>query len=212
MAAIKSQNALLKVSTATITADNISAITGANPGVVSSASHGMAAGAIAVLASIGGMTQLNDRAFVVGSPASGTFELKGVDTSGYSAYTSGGTATEQTMTEVGQVNSIEGFNGQSTEIDTTHLRSTAKEFLIGLQDFGTVSLGLLLASGDAGQAKLRALKASAAIGTFSLTLSDGTIAAFRGFVQSFSFGGLTPDGAVTAQVQIRVSGEPAWFA
>jgi hypothetical protein len=158
------------------------------------------------------MTQVNDRAFVTASAASGTFELKGIDTSGYTAYTSGGTATEQTMTEIGQVTSIEGFNGQSSEIDTTHLRSTAKEYLLGLQDFGTVTLNVLLASGDTGQAKLRSLKAAATIGTFSLTLSDGTIAAFRGFVQSFSFGGVTPDGAVTGSVQIRVSGEPAWFA
>lgn len=216
MAAIKSQGATLKVSTATAAADNISGITKASPGVVSATAHGIASGSIVTIESVVGMVEVNDRAYVAYNDASptptGTFQLKGVDTSAYTTYGSGGTATAHTMTEIGQVTSVEGFNGQSTEIDSTHLRSTAKEFMIGLQDFGTVTLGVTLYQGDAGQAKLRSLKATAAIGTFSITLSDGYIAAFRGFVQSFSFGGVTPDGVVTGQVQIRVSGEPAWFA
>lgn len=209
--AIKSQTALLKVSTATVAADNISAITAANPPVVTCGTHGIANGAIVVLASIVGMTELNGRAFVVANVTSTTLELKGIDATGYTAYASGGTVTEQTMTVVSEITSITGFNGEASEIDTTHLRSTAKEFLIGLQDFGTVDLSLFAIT-DTGQAKLRSLKTSAATGTFSLTLSDSTVAAFRGLIKSYSFANITPDGAVSANSSIRVTGEPSWFA
>lgn len=211
MAAIKSQGALLRVSTAEAASDAITGLTAAAPPVVTATAHGMSNGTIVRIASVGGMTQVNDRAFVVANQATNSFELKGIDASGYTAYTSGGLAYAQTMAEVGQVSSVSGFDGQADEIDVTHLQSTAKEFLIGLQDFGNVSLELLLGSGDTGQARLRALKASAAIGVFAITLSNGEVAAFRALVRSFTFTNPSNESA-RGSVQLRVTGEPAWFA
>jgi hypothetical protein len=211
MAAIKSQGALLSVSTAEAASDTITGITSANPAVVSSTSHGMANGTIVRISGVVGMTQVNDRAFVVANQSANAFDLKGIDATGYTTYSSGGLAYAQTMTSVGQVSSVSGFDGQADEIDVTHLQSTAKEFLIGLQDFGNVTLELLLGSGDTGQARLRALKASAAIGQFSITLSNGEIAAFRALVRSFTFTNPSNEAA-RGSVQLRVTGEPAWFA
>ncbi len=210
--ATKSQGTLLRVSTAAIAADVITAITKADPGVVTAGTHGILNGAIVVLDAIVGMIELNGRAAVAANVASTTLELKGVDTTLYTTYGSGGTVAEQTMTEVGEVTSIAGFDGEAADIDTTHLRSTAKEFLTGLQDFGGVTLALWMKNADAGQKKLRSLKGAAAVGTFSITLSDGTVAAFRGLVKSFSLSNITPDGAVSGNVSIKVTGEPAWFA
>lgn len=210
----KSQQAYLSVATGAAAADNITALTAASPPVVTSNSHGIANGSIVVLASVGGMVQVNNRAFVVASSATNTFELKGVDGSAYSAYTSGGTATAQTMSEVGYVRGIgPGFDGESPEIDVTHLRSLAKEYLLGLQDFGNVGVRLWLPStADTAQARLRALKESASTAAFSITLASGQIAAFMGLVKSFSFDELAADGAVGGTVNLRVTGAPAWFA
>lgn len=209
--AIKSQNTKLRVSTATAAADTITGITAASPPVVTAVAHGISNGAIVTVASVAGMIEVNDRAFVVANQATDTVELKGIEGAGYTAYSSGGTLTAHTMTDIGEVKSFGGFDGSAPEIDTTHIRSTAKEYLIGLQDFGTVSLGISLVT-DAGQAKLRALKATGAIGTFSCELSDGRVCAFRGYVQTFTLDPLTPDSSVTGSVTIRVTGEPAWFA
>jgi hypothetical protein len=209
--AIKSQNTRLQVSTATGSANTITGITAANPPVVTSSAHGRTAGQVVVITGVVGMTELNGRAFVVANPLTNTFELRGIDATGYTAYGSGGTATPQTLTDVSEVRSISGFDGEAPEIDTTHLRSTAKEYLIGLQDFGNVTLGLFLVT-DVGQARLRTLKGGATIGTFAITLSDGTVAAFRALVKSFSFESIEPDGAVSGSVSLRVTGEPAWFA
>lgn len=209
--AIKSQNTTLKVSTAEAAADTISGLTAASPGVVTATAHGISNGAVITISGVVGMVEVNDRAFVADSVATNTINLKGVDTSGYTAWSSGGSVIAHTMTEIGQVRSFGGFDGSASEIDTTHLRSTAKEFMVGLQDFGNCQFTISHIT-DTGQAKLRALKATAAIGTFSCTLSDGRICAFRGYVQTYTLDSLTPDSSVTGTVTIRVTGEPAWFA
>lgn len=76
----------------------ITAITAANPGVVTSASHGLANGMWIYIEDVAGMTELNGNWYKVGSKTDDTFRLvdadgDDVDTSGYTAYTSGGTAT-----------------------------------------------------------------------------------------------------------------------
>lgn len=60
------------------TAKTVTAITNANPAVVSSTAHGFANGDIVLLNS--GWQKVNDRLFRVGNQASGTFELTGQDT------------------------------------------------------------------------------------------------------------------------------------
>lgn len=210
--AIKSQNALLSVSTAEAAADNITAITAANPPVVTCGTHGISNGDLIRIAGVVGMTQVNDRAFIAANVSGTTLELKGVDGTGYTAYSSAGTVVETTtLTAIGEVTSVTGFDGVADEIDVTHLRSTAKEFLIGLQDFGNLNLEMLLVNSDTGQAKLRSLKSSAAIGTFSFALSNGEVAAFRALVRSFTVNN-PGNEAARASVQLRLTGEPAWFA
>jgi uncharacterized protein (TIGR02217 family) len=70
----------------------ISAITQASPGVVTTAAaHGLTTGDTVYLTGIGGMTELNGRAFQITVIDPTSFSLDGEDTSAYGAYTSGGT-------------------------------------------------------------------------------------------------------------------------
>lgn len=77
---------------------NITAITKANPGVVTSAAHGFANDDIIFIDQIGGMTELNNRYFSVAGVTANTFTLKAmisaipVDTTTFTTYTSGGRA------------------------------------------------------------------------------------------------------------------------
>ncbi len=78
-------------------AKNITNVTQANPGVITSNSHGYSNGEEVFIQAVGGMTQLNSRSFLVANVTTNTFTLTdmwgaAVDTSAYSAYTSGGTA------------------------------------------------------------------------------------------------------------------------
>lgn len=72
----------------------ITAITKANPGVVTTASaHGYSNGNKIYLSGVGGMTQVNNLVFTIAGASGSVFNL-GVDTTGYGTYTSGGTAAK----------------------------------------------------------------------------------------------------------------------
>lgn len=64
-------------------------ITKANPGVVTITAHGMATGTRIFIKNVAGMTEVNDAAYIITSLTADTFSI-GVDTTAYTAYTSGG--------------------------------------------------------------------------------------------------------------------------
>jgi hypothetical protein len=77
----------------------ITAITQADPGVITSTAHGFSNGDEVFVDAIVGMTELNGRNYRVANVTTDTFTLKDlfgndIDTTGFTAYTSGGTATE----------------------------------------------------------------------------------------------------------------------
>jgi hypothetical protein len=77
----------------------ITAITQANPAVVTSNSHGYSNGDEILITAVVGMTQLNSKRFLVANVTTNTFELTnkdGVDTdsTAFTAYVSGGTANK----------------------------------------------------------------------------------------------------------------------
>lgn len=69
---------------------SITNITQANPAVVTVASHGYANGDEIFIDQVVGMTDVNGETFVIANVATNTFELVGIDSTSYGAYTSGG--------------------------------------------------------------------------------------------------------------------------
>lgn len=209
--ASKTQNTRIQMETAQGANKTITAISAADPPVVTSASHGLANGTVVKISGVSGMVEVNNRAFVVASSLTNSFELKGVKGAGYTAYTSGGVANSITLTDIAEVTNISGLDGAADEIDVTHLRSQAKEFLVGLEDFGNLSLDLTLNNTDTGQLALRAAKAAATAKVFAILLTDSTVGALVAFVKSFTFNSQGND-AYRGTVQLRVTGKPADFA
>ena len=83
----------------TETAKNITAITKANPAVVTSNSHGFTNGDHVIISGVGGMTEVNSITFTVANSTTNTFSLQNYDgtainSSAYTTYTSGGTAAK----------------------------------------------------------------------------------------------------------------------
>jgi hypothetical protein len=70
---------------------NITAITQANPAVVTVTGHGYSNGDEVYISGVSGMTQVNGKRFIVANQTANTFELSGINSSAYTAYTSGGT-------------------------------------------------------------------------------------------------------------------------
>lgn len=82
----------------TSTTKTITGVTQANPGVVTSAAHGLPNGTRVTITGVVGMTQLNGNQYLVANAATNTFTLTtltgvAVDTTAFTAYSSGGTAT-----------------------------------------------------------------------------------------------------------------------
>ena len=78
----------------TETAKTITAITKANPAVVTSNSHGYSNGDHVWISGVVGMTRVNGRRFTVASSSTNTFALTGENSTNYDAYSSGGTASK----------------------------------------------------------------------------------------------------------------------
>jgi len=77
----------------------ITGATQANPVVITSTSHGLSNGDEVYVDSLGGMTEVNNRNYLVANVTSNTFELQNlfaenIDGTGFTAYTSGGSATK----------------------------------------------------------------------------------------------------------------------
>ena len=71
----------------------VTGATKANPCVITCVGHGFLDGTKVTFASVGGMTELNGNTYTITSVSDDTFELSGTDSTGFTTYTSGGTAT-----------------------------------------------------------------------------------------------------------------------
>lgn len=114
-----------------------------------------------------------------------------------------------TYTRIKGFKSFTGFDGQSSEIDTTDLDSTSKEYLLGLRDNGNFNFDLNVNRTDPGQILLEAARASSAMHLFKLTLPDGHVATWNGLVKSTPLQGGV-DAVLTGTVNTRISGDVTW--
>lgn len=76
------------------TAKTITGATAANPVVITATSHGYSDGDRVRIASVGGMTELNNREFSIDVLTANTFSLLDENGTSHTTYTSGGTATK----------------------------------------------------------------------------------------------------------------------
>lgn len=108
---------------------------------------------------------------------------------------------------IANVKGISGLgSGEASDIDITHLSSSAKEFAVGLKDEGTITLTLDYDPDDAGQTDLQTSVDNSAMCKFKITLPS-TVGAFTfsGTPKSFSKE-IAVDGVITSSVTIRTSG------
>lgn len=72
----------------------ISGITQANPAVVTAVGHTFVVGDAVYITGVGGMTQISEQMYIVTAIGANTITLGQVDSTGFSAYTAGGTAVK----------------------------------------------------------------------------------------------------------------------
>jgi hypothetical protein len=93
----------------------ITGATQANPVVITAIAHGVFNGDKVTLAGVGGMTEINGTEYTVANVTANTFQLSGIDGTGFTAYTSGGSiwvsiTSIETTGEIGTI-IYRKFNG-----------------------------------------------------------------------------------------------------
>ena len=119
--------------------------------------------------------------------------------------------TTATAAAIEEVNSVNGPSGSANVIDVTHLRSAAKEKLIGLRDEGQLSIDLNYIATAANQIKLRDARANRTESNVALMFNDvgRTMAAMKGYVSGFAITGAV-DSKITGTVTIEITGAVTW--
>lgn len=208
--AVSAQGTKFQIAGTPGSAITITAITKAADAVVT-ATNTLAVGDVVVFGSVTGMPEIAGRVGVV-ITASGTSFTVDIDSSGFATAGTSGTATPYSAatgwTTVGNVKSYDGFTGTKSEIDVSHMLSDAKEYVPGLEDFGSFTGECDLDPADAGQIALRANKSSNAATYFRLALTNGKVRAWKGFVKKFSEGGGV-DAVYKCSFEVRITGPVA---
>lgn len=116
-------------------------------------------------------------------------------------------ASPEVYTSITEVTNISGPGGGASEIDTTDLNSTAKEFRLGLVDNGSITLSLNFIPANVQHALLRTKSISGVSTNFRLTFTDSpaTLWTFAAFVQELSIENGV-DGVTTGSVTLRITG------
>jgi hypothetical protein len=119
---------------------SLASISKATQAVVGKTGHGLTSGTIGRVSGAGGMVEINGTSAMIEVIDADSFRLLGVDSTGYTTYTSGGVFTPYTMTNCCEITAFNPSDPGVQLLEVSTICSTAKEFLSGLPDDGTASL------------------------------------------------------------------------
>lgn len=205
------QNSQLFIASTAGGAKTISGAAAGFPTILTSTAHGLANGdVVAVAAIVGTMgtdatNGLNGKSLVATNVTANTFCVN-VNTTGLT-YTSGGTATPSTWTQIKEMKAFKPGGASATKIDVTDLDSTAKEYRSGLVDNGTFSIDVFPLPADPGQLAVSAAFSASTVKNYKLQVNGGNSFTFAATVTKYP---TVPDGSVdgvlTGSIDWQISG------
>lgn len=162
-------------------AKTITAISLANPGVATSTAHALADGTVGFLDAVAGMVNLDGQAIRIDAPAANTFELQGVETTTYPAFTAGTFVPVTVWSTLSRSSSYNIGGGAAEKIKTTVLLDEIEQQANGLLAAQTVSFNINHETVDEEALQLIATAAiNQAYLVFRITFKDGAQRIFRG--------------------------------
>jgi predicted secreted protein len=200
----------------------ITAITAADPGVVTIVGTAFTDGDIIIVHNVKGMTELNGNVYKVAGTSGQTFELTtiddvDVDTSGFTAYASGGfvelfqeAASSPDFVKFGEINDLQPPSPTAETVDVTHMGSEGgyREFITGLLDGGEVTFMMNMNFDD--YQLIKAHFELKSLRKYKIILSDSTTSPTY-FIFTALVTGIPPQiptaDKVTVDVTMKVSGK-----
>ena len=181
MASVKGRGVRVEIAATYGTAKTVTAVTQASPGVATSSAHGMANDTVGYFSSVGGMVQLEDQACRVKNQTANTFDLQGLNTTGYTAFTSGSFTPVATWATLGEATSYSLGGGASEKLDVTTLLDIVKKEELGLLPVQSVTMNVIAQdTPSAAQQLLDTAVQTQGKVTVRITLGNGAVRIFRG--------------------------------
>ncbi len=205
--AISAQGSKLEIASTAGSAKTLTAIALGFPTILTSAAHGLTNGDVVTLAGLTGAdaATLNGQTVTIKNITPNTFAVD-INTVG-KTITAAGSATPLGWTKIENLVSFNGFDGQASELDVTDLDSTAKEYRLGLQDWGTFSFDVNRDMDDPGQQAMDTAKRTGAQKPFKLTLPNNKTKTFNAFVKNSPLEGGVDQVLKTSGVTLRITGD-----
>ena len=190
----------------------ITGISLATTGVVTSTAHGLTNGTY-VTFTVAGMRQMNDRTARIANVAANTFELEGIDTTAFDAFTSGTCVAVTFGTNISTATSISSSGGGFDFIDTTTIHDNARTQMPGLPAATTFTFDNIWDVSDAGLLAMKTASDAQAKRAFRFTFgSGGQIMTFNGYVGANLLPGGQAQGLVTTPTTITMNSVPSYYS
>lgn len=167
----------------------ISAITQANPGVVTSAGHGLVNGEYVVFEITNGMRQIHDKVYRVANKTVDTFQIEdvsggtGVDTTNFDAFVAGVCNKITYGTSITTATTMNVSGGDFEMLDATTIHQAQRTVVPGLPSETKFEFDNIWDPTDAGQVAMKSASEAQAKRAFKLTFgTGGRICVFNGYV------------------------------
>lgn len=201
----------IAIQSALAAADTITGITKANPGVVTSTSHGISNGEY-VLLTITGMHQLDGRVFRAANVAANTFELEGEDTTSYDTFATGTAEVITFGTTLATATSVTASGGDYSFEDTTTIHDDRNTQIPGNSSPAVYSFENIWDVADAGLVALKAASDAKARRCVRITFANGQKVVFTGYIGANLLPVGNAPGKVTTPTVITMFGRPTVYS
>jgi hypothetical protein len=140
---VKGRNVRVEIAATYGTPKVVTAVSQAITGVATSAAHAMPNDTVGFFSGVTGMAQLEGQACRVKNQATNTFELQGLNTTGFSAFTAGNFTPVATWATLAEATSYSISGGAGEKLDVTRLIDTTKQEEQGLLPAGTIAFNVI---------------------------------------------------------------------
>lgn len=215
MAVALPNGAILALATTYVALDTVSAITNANPAVVTtSASHGVATGGFIEMTS--GWSRINNRIFRAASASGSSLALEGLNSTDTNLFPAGtGTGTFREISAWTQISQIMGLTTSGGDRKFVTYSFLEQDFESQLPDVSNaMSLQIDIADDPtlAGYIALKAANDSGALTGLRLTLKGGSIVLYNGYVSLNETPVLNKGAVNTVKATFSLQGLPVRYS
>ncbi len=191
----------------------VTAITNANPGVITSAAHGLLNGAFYELKS--GWQKINDRVFKAANVATNALDVTGIDTTDTNRFAAGtgvGSLREITAwTQIPQILEFTTSGGDQQFANFSFLEEDYERQLPTVTSAQSIQIGIGDDPSLPGYQALKAAGEARAIRAVKVTLPNGAVLLYNGFVSFNETPTLTKGSVMQVRATISLQGRPTRY-